>query len=114
MLWRTAPFSLTSLLAAALVGPAAAQPASPAAPVLFRSGLSGGRADPAAQPLPFAWRGAPQRRAGMALGLTDHVDLVANAGKELPQGEGAGRRADGPAGQPRTSRGARLGLLVRW
>lgn len=109
MRWRAAVLSLSSALAAE---PAAAQAVEPSKPILL-AGAVRWSAAPARDPVRLAPPEPPASRTRVSLAINHRVELVAG-GRETSPGAWPGRRADGPAGRPRTPRGARVGLRMRW
>lgn len=109
---RAWPAALALVVAAAVAGPAAAQMRT--APLPLREGSSASSAIAKPPPLPFVYRDTNARRNGVAYPLNDRVTITALRGREKPRDDWALQRGEGPNGQWRAPKAARLGVVVSW
>lgn len=108
------PAILASLVAAAVAGPASAQMKT--SPLTLR-GAPPPPATPSEAkppPLPFVYRDTNARRNGVAFPLSDRVTVTALRGREKPRDDWSLQRGEGPNGQWRAPKAARLGVVVAW
>lgn len=103
---------LAPLLAAAVGGPAAAQMMQ--SPPALRGASASAKTEAKAPPLPFVYRDTTARRNGVAFPINERVTVTALRGREKPRDDWSLQRGEGPNGQWKAPKAARLGVVVAW
>jgi len=65
-------------------------------------------------PLPFVYRDTNARGNGVAFPINKHVTVTALRAREKPRDDWSMPRGEGPAGQWRAPKAARVGVVVAW
>jgi hypothetical protein len=83
-------------------------------PTLRGASLSPAKGEVKAPPLPFVYRDANARQNGVAFPINRRVTVTALRGREKPRDDWSLQRGEGPNGQWKAPKAARLGVVVAW